>query len=189
MFIFSTLTLGGTHLPEAITLSATKAFPARQCDFVDDRYRNRKGWAARSLYKDQPRLSLELGERLGGGRTGVVYAARLFEIAPSTDSEAEGAIVDSDLCVKIARPNRSRTLAREAWVYDQLTEGSFRGVSVPRCYGFFTATLSPEEMPAGLWDKDPLEDDDPTCDDPLPDDKPPRDQCVDEPPGDRKSVV
>ena len=94
--------LGGTHLPEAITLSATKAFPARQYDFLDDRYRNRKGWAARSPYKDQPCLSLELGERLGGCRTGVVYAANLVEIAPST--EEEGAMVDSELGVKIARP-------------------------------------------------------------------------------------
>ncbi|KAI0716717.1 hypothetical protein C8Q76DRAFT_856140 [Earliella scabrosa] len=151
---------------------------------MGNRYRNRKGWAARTPYKDRPRLSLELGERLGGGRTGVVYAARLVE-TPFTKEE-EGAIFDSELCVKIARPNRSRTLAREAWVYDQLTEGSFQGASVPRCYGFFTATLSPEQLPVGLWERDPLEDDDPTCDDPLPDDKPPRDQCVDEPPGSRE---
>ena len=149
MFLFSSLSLTGTHIPDAITLSATKGFPARQYDFLFDMYRNRKGWNARSPYKNCPRLSLELGERIGGGRTGVVYAARLVE-TPFKE-EKEGAIVDSELCVKIARPNRSRTLAREAWVYDQLTEGSFQGASVPRCYGFFTANSSPAEMPVGLW--------------------------------------
>ena len=176
MFLFSSLTLAGTPLLEAINLSAATAFPARQYDCLQILYRPRTDWCARPPPRNRPHLSLELGECLGSGRTAVVYAARIVEIAPvgSASDCPKPTVEDPELCVKIARPNRSRTLAREAWVYDQLKEGPVQGTCVPRCYGFFSATLSPEELPVGLWEGEPLEKDDPTRDDTLLDDKPHR---------------
>ena len=178
MFLFSSLTLAGTPLSEAINLSAATAFPARQYDCLQILYRPRTDWCARPPPRNRPHLSLELGECLGSGRTAVVYAARIVEIAPggSASDCPKPTVQDPELCVKIARPNRSRTLAREAWVYDQ--HGPLQGVCVPRCYGFFSATLSAEQLPDGLWDPcEELEDDDPTCDDPLPDDDPEDSDC------------
>ena len=36
-----------------------------------------------------------------------------------------------------------RSLAREAWFYEQLSD--LQGISIPRCYGFFASTASQQE--------------------------------------------
>ncbi len=47
-----------------------------------------------------------------------------------------------ELCVKVAKPEYGRTLAREAWFYEQLAvESGCEGVIIPRCFGFFTIPL------------------------------------------------
>ncbi|KAH9930941.1 uncharacterized protein B0H18DRAFT_119547, partial [Fomitopsis serialis] len=125
-------------------------------------------------------LTIELGERIGGGRSAVVYAATVVTATPRED----GAPWTKDpfkleLCVKVARPNRCRSLAREGWMYEQLTENALQGVITPRCYGFFTAELARERAQFPLWSSDDFDldrtpgdrkSDDPTCDDPLLDD-------------------
>ncbi|KAF9474179.1 hypothetical protein BDN70DRAFT_780057, partial [Pholiota conissans] len=47
------------------------------------------------------------------------------------------------LCIKLAKPNFGRTLAREARFYEQLgREQSFEEVVTPRCFDFFTVPLN-----------------------------------------------
>ena len=184
------MTLSGTHIPEPIILSRREAYPARQFDYLADQYVPRPDWAPASLPQRGGHLHLELGERLGRGRSAVVYAARVIPAdsdLPSSNPPLQ------ELCIKIARPNRCRTLAREAWVYEQLTEGSFQGVMTPRCFGLFTASLS-SDQPFPLWSTEDYKyvnasdgaDDDPTRDDTLPDDKPLQAEHINDPPGARE---
>ena len=129
---------------------------------------------------DHTDLSLELGEYIGAGRSAVVYAVNVLATESKSDSNQPVVIMPSpELCIKVARPNRCRTLAREAWIYEQLAEGVHQGVSVPRCYGFFTTELCSDQLPFPLWSNDDfyrgatwddIDSDEPTHDDPLPDD-------------------
>lgn len=123
---------------------------------------------------DRTNLSLELGEFIGGGRSAVVYAVNVLATEPRGESHQS-----LELCIKVARPNHCRTLAREAWMYEQLVEGVHQGVIVPRCYGFFTAELCSDQLPFPLWSGDDyyrgatmedIDSDDLTQDDLLPDD-------------------
>ncbi|KAH9928806.1 uncharacterized protein B0H18DRAFT_1094040 [Fomitopsis serialis] len=175
--MLSTLTLAGDAIPKPIILSRRLDFPSRQRDYDLGEYISRPDWRPSPLPKDG-HLSLYLEECIAGGRSAVVYAAEI-----STAYEA-GTIplsnphpLEQEFCVKIARRNRCRTLAREAWVSEQLrSRGQLQGVIAPRFYGFFTASLSDDQSVFPLWDTDDfrleISDDDPTRDDPLPDDEP-----------------
>ncbi|KAH9842376.1 uncharacterized protein C8Q71DRAFT_691010, partial [Rhodofomes roseus] len=188
--IFSTVTLRGTHLLGPITLSRRESFPSRQFDFTIEECVNRPDWSAVEPPQNSGHLSLELGERIGGGRSAVVYSVKVIPDAPHTDDSR-----NLDLCVKVARPNRCRSLAREAWVYEQLIEGVAQGVITPRSYGFFATELVPEQLPFPLWSGEDYymdapskhwEEDDPTRDDQMHDDCPEAEQCADPPPGARE---
>lgn len=192
MFMFSTLTLTGKHIPGSVTLSRKESFPSRQHHFVDEEYHQRSDWGAAPLPKETGHLSLQLGERMSFGRSAVVYAAKIIrgdEEAQHGASPTTASPRDDELCVKIARPNRCRTLAREAWVYERLSDAKVQGVIAPRYYGFFATTVPSGRKRFPLWNSDDfiletvppfgqnpdVEDpdrDDPTRDDPLPDDGP-----------------
>lgn len=88
-------------------------------------------------------LCLRLEGCIGRGGSAVVYAAK----ATSNDPEGCASPIEAELCVKLAKPHRCRTLAREGWVYEQLAEGTYQGVIVPRCYGFFAADLPHNQFP------------------------------------------
>ncbi|KAH9928836.1 uncharacterized protein B0H18DRAFT_998951 [Fomitopsis serialis] len=115
--MFSTLTLTGSAIPKPVTLPRQKDFPACQFDANPGMYRTRPDWQpSLSPRNDAGHLSLRLGECIGGGRSAVVYDAEIL----TTSTSKEGYIPPSSptpaeqkLCVKIARPNRCRTLARE----------------------------------------------------------------------------
>ncbi|KZT69606.1 hypothetical protein DAEQUDRAFT_738045 [Daedalea quercina L-15889] len=166
--MFSTLTLMGDNIPEAITLSRADDFTSRQFDFRHGAYLSRPDWKP-SLRPKDGHLSLRIGERIAGGRSAVVYSADIVTTSEKGDSPSSKTLPHAqNLCVKIARPNRCRTLAREAWISSPLTPTAF-----------FIADLSPKQITFLPWDsKDfelslPPEDpqDDPTCDDPLLDDE------------------
>ncbi|KAH9842371.1 uncharacterized protein C8Q71DRAFT_801794 [Rhodofomes roseus] len=189
--MFSTLTLRGTNLPGPITLSRRESFPARQYDFKRSKYANRPDWLAVRPPRNSGHLSLELGERIGGGRSAVVYSVKVVPDASRIDESC-----DLDLCIKVARPNRCRSLAREAWILEQLPEDMIQGMSTPRCYGIFAVDLSSGQLPFPLWSGDDYfmdaspghwEKDDPTQDDPLyDDDRPDEARCPGSPPGARE---
>ncbi|KAH9918956.1 uncharacterized protein B0H18DRAFT_1197957 [Fomitopsis serialis] len=125
--VFSTLSLTGENIPEAITLSRPDDFPCRQFDFHRSAYR--PDWKQSTRSQDG-RLSLII-ERIACGRSAVVYSAEIVTTSEKGNIPSSPHPHEQQLCVKIARPNRCRTLAREAWIYDQLTLGQLQGVIAP----------------------------------------------------------
>ncbi|KZV85873.1 hypothetical protein EXIGLDRAFT_775141 [Exidia glandulosa HHB12029] len=75
-------------------------------------------------------LSLKLWDFIGDGRSGIVFEAE--QVAPDGDASK---FVFPPLVVKVVRPGRCMSLAREAWFYDHLE--CLQGVVLPRCYGWF----------------------------------------------------
>ncbi|KIY44201.1 hypothetical protein FISHEDRAFT_78114 [Fistulina hepatica ATCC 64428] len=91
-------------------------------------------WPAASLPETDRVLEPELGKSLGHGRMGFAYVARVVRIRARPD----GKLVDPpsgfpiELCIEFANPLHSRSMAREAWFYEQLPEetgSSFLAVS------------------------------------------------------------
>lgn len=93
-----------------------------------------ESWAPLSLPKDGAHLELELTGSISEGRIGLAYSAQVLRNTPDLDLP--------DLCIKSVKPKYGRTLAREAWFYEQLArEPGCEGVVTPRCFGFFTVPL------------------------------------------------
>ncbi|KZV94573.1 hypothetical protein EXIGLDRAFT_505369 [Exidia glandulosa HHB12029] len=91
---------------------------------------------------DNLHVSVSLGQRLGAGRCGIVYAL--------DDVHVSGAsALLPPLVAKIAWRHRAMELVREAWVYDELEY--IQGVAVARCFGLFTLSL-PASQTCTLWD-------------------------------------
>lgn len=89
--------------------------------------------------------------RLNYGRIGQVFAAKVTSISSnSTSSNDPSRYNFPPMCLKIVCPNRSRSLAREAWFYEQLDAQGRQGVLTPRCFGFFEADVSGLGLP--LWE-------------------------------------
>ena len=128
-----------------LTLSRSESFPARRFSLKRFTYVAREDRGAAPVPQDCGHLVLELGEVLGAGRTGVVYAVNVIE----AQSDVGRLNAGQELCVKIARPNRCRTLAREAWVYEQLEKTHCAGSVALWCFGFFSAELSSDELEDG----------------------------------------
>ncbi|KAH9843533.1 uncharacterized protein C8Q71DRAFT_3090 [Rhodofomes roseus] len=178
--MFSTLTLMGDDLPQAITLSRAGDFPACQYHSAHSTYRVRLDWEPSPRPKDGS-LTLKLGKRIGDGRSAVVYAAEVLTTSDEHNVLRHNLLPPEEtLCVKIARPNRCRTLARESWVYDQIyRRGHMQGIIAPHTYGFFTADLSSQQLTFPLWSSQDFtlehhpagSQDDSTRDDRLPDDE------------------
>ncbi|EGO22370.1 hypothetical protein SERLADRAFT_440390 [Serpula lacrymans var. lacrymans S7.9] len=79
-------------------------------------------------------LEIELTGSISEGRIGLAYSARVIHNTADLDLP--------DLCIKLVKPKYGRTLAREAWFYEQLArEPGYEGVVTPRCFGFFTVPL------------------------------------------------
>jgi hypothetical protein len=82
---------------------------------------------------------------LGYGLTSFVYPLDVIDIYPSNVPSGKWSAFPKDpilkslpkLCIKMAQPTHSRSLAREAWFYEQFDKASLTGIAVPRCYGLF----------------------------------------------------
>ncbi|RDB25554.1 hypothetical protein Hypma_006386 [Hypsizygus marmoreus] len=156
LLAFSSLTIHGLasregkHVP--FVLHRSISFPSRRftavgpvpCDEME-------GWDAMPLPVGKPHLELELGRCLGNGRIGFVYVARVIAVldkpggAPITDLPVE---LSTELVLKFVRPTNCRSLARESWFYERLSEAEgFQGAVVPLCYGFFTASTTSMHPP------------------------------------------
>ncbi|KAG2008037.1 protein kinase subdomain-containing protein PKL/ccin3 [Coprinopsis cinerea AmutBmut pab1-1] len=83
-------------------------------------------------------LELRLVRRISEGRIGVTYVAEVVSATRKcTDVRST---LPPTLCLKFAKPEFSRSLAREAWFYEQLD--SLQGISVPISFGFFASTAA-----------------------------------------------
>jgi hypothetical protein len=147
--MFSTLIIRdcglNAHQPAIVSLKATPSFPACARDYViDHQVPVPDSWAAKDISTADGCLELSLLERIAEGRIGVTYSARV--IAATTES---GSGVTSTLpevvCLKFAKKQHCRSLAREAWFYEQLAE--VQGISIAHCYGYFSSTFSKQEQP------------------------------------------
>ncbi|KAI0060225.1 hypothetical protein BV25DRAFT_1917849 [Artomyces pyxidatus] len=87
----------------------------------------------------------------GDGRAGIVFELDNVQL----DGATADPVSVPRLVVKIARPNRLASLAREAWFYDEME--CLQGSAIARCYGWFEMQLSPgQTVPA--WKAHPTED-------------------------------
>ncbi|EIW83341.1 hypothetical protein CONPUDRAFT_102074 [Coniophora puteana RWD-64-598 SS2] len=174
--MFSTLTLTGINNISSITMNRGEDFPPHQFDLVTGSYVSMGKWGSSQGPQGAGHLSLRLGKRISGGGGGVVYEAEIltFGTKESGVAPSHPLPLDQKLCIKVARPNRCRTLAREAWMYRKL--GGLRGVISPQFYGLFTASLSETQAPfPPEEDLVRLKNDDLTQDEFLPDDDGPID--------------
>ncbi|KAK0452650.1 hypothetical protein EV421DRAFT_1770324 [Armillaria borealis] len=120
--------------PAEITLSRSQSFPAPRLVRKYVPVPRIESWAPLSLPKNGAHLELELTSSISEGRVGLAYSARV--ISNTADSDLP------DLCIKLVKPKYGRTLAREAWFYEQLArEPGYEGAVTPRCFGFFTVPL------------------------------------------------
>ncbi|KAI0070830.1 hypothetical protein K474DRAFT_1712988 [Panus rudis PR-1116 ss-1] len=88
-------------------------------------------------------IELRLSEYLGRGRTGHVYEAQVIGVSSGIDIPTSPPDFPlPPLCIKLAEPNRLRSVAREAWFYEKLDTAGLQGTVVPRAFGFFTAQCS-----------------------------------------------
>lgn len=101
-------------------------------------------------------LQLSLGGKVGNGRVGLVHdISPLSLLDPSTDSSTAPGL--PPLVVKIARRDGVAYMAREAWFYDEME--SLQGICIPRCYGWFEATLPSEVHCVTAWEGVPPDPD------------------------------
>lgn len=91
-------------------------------------------------------LQLQLGDLVGFGRDSHVYDVKILNITDgsddgsnSQDAQPQIDLELPDLCIKLVEPDKPRSLAREAWFYEQFDKMGLQGVATPRNYGLFTA--------------------------------------------------
>lgn len=81
-------------------------------------------------------IQSDLGSFIAKGGSGIVYEIN----TPATVHDARGRKINiPPLVCKFAGRVRKKALGREAWVYDELQ--TIHGVTIPRCFGLFEATL------------------------------------------------
>ena len=142
--MFSTLTIRGCALsasraPITVSLKATSSFPACAYDYIEDPHPVPDSWAARGVSTPQGTLKVSLLERISEGRMGVTYSAHVISATDDDGSDITKTLPES-VCLKFTKPQYCRSLAREAWFYEQLDE--CQGISVARCHGFFSSAFS-----------------------------------------------
>lgn len=98
-----------------------------------------KTWASQPVVSDDSQLVISLDKLIGEGRIGMAYTARVEAATDASGADISSSL-PSEVCIKVAKPTFARSLAREAWFYEQL--GERQGTSTARCYGFFTTCLS-----------------------------------------------
>ncbi|KAG5640787.1 hypothetical protein DXG03_007192 [Asterophora parasitica] len=142
-FAFSTITIhdcvleNGDSVP--VVVEASPSFPARRYtdDYTDPPPPTVKTWAARPILLDGSSLDVSLMGLIGEGRIGMTYSARINSARDATGLDVTDS-VPQEICLKFAKPPYVRSLAREAWFYEQLHK--WQGISTAKCFGFFSAT-------------------------------------------------
>ncbi|KAJ4000116.1 hypothetical protein F5050DRAFT_1733827 [Lentinula boryana] len=158
--LFSSVTLHGiTSLDNgddcSITLTREESFPAKRYS-ADEEGRAPVGeqqWDAVSPPVDGLHADLQITDQLGEGRMGQVFAARLVSLKKSIHGETlpdDYISLPSQFCIKLAKPEYIRSLAREAWFYEQLSKEGYLGAVTPVCFGFFACRL-PNNVQLRSW--------------------------------------
>ncbi|KAF5317696.1 hypothetical protein D9619_012646 [Psilocybe cf. subviscida] len=131
---------GATLKP--LLLDITPSYPA-PAYYPAEQARHVPGsWARQNRPTVEGNLGITLLHRISEGRIGVVYLARV-EKALRDGIDITSSLPET-LCVKFAKQHHCRSLAREAWFYEQLHQ--WHGISVPSYYGFYTSTASEQGL-------------------------------------------
>ncbi len=88
-------------------------------------------------------LELRLGDVLGQNDRNIVYAVKV------TNADKIPCYVPP-LVIKVARLFKGRNLSEEAGMYQDLV--CLQGSIIPRCYGYFSATVDQTQMTILPWD-------------------------------------
>ncbi|KAG2009565.1 protein kinase subdomain-containing protein PKL/ccin3 [Coprinopsis cinerea AmutBmut pab1-1] len=132
--------------PISVTLRASPSFPCAVWFQQDWQQPVPATWVAKEISGFDGTLEVKLVERISEGRIGVAYIAQVLSATQQgTDIQAT---IPPTLCLKFAKPEFSRSLARlgDAWFYEQME--SLQGISVPTCFGFFASTAEDLEKRA-----------------------------------------
>ncbi|EAU85077.1 protein kinase subdomain-containing protein PKL/ccin3 [Coprinopsis cinerea okayama7 len=140
--MFSTLVIHdcGTVDGELITvtLKASPSFPGAVWYQEDWDQPVPATWGPKDVSAFDETLELRLVGRISEGRIGVAYIAKV--VSATRNGADVRTTLPPTLCLKFAKPEFSRSLAREAWVYEQLE--SLQGTSVPSSFGFYASTAA-----------------------------------------------
>ncbi|KAF9075566.1 hypothetical protein BDP27DRAFT_1315283 [Rhodocollybia butyracea] len=142
---FSSLSIHGISTSgRALNMTRAESFPANRTSCIEEECSTEKeGWDALPLPEGKSHLEIEIiGEQLGHGRISATYAARLHQILNRPGGSplpCSSPGLPQEFCIKVAKPQFFRSLAREAWFYEQLA--GLQGSVTPRCFGFFVAPL------------------------------------------------
>ncbi|KIM48547.1 hypothetical protein M413DRAFT_404837 [Hebeloma cylindrosporum] len=159
--MFSTLIIQGcalsaSQVPITVSLKSTPSFPACAYDYVERPEPVPDSWAARAVSPAKGTLEVSLLERISRGRIGIAYSARVISATTDDGSNVTNTLPEA-ICLKFAKLPYSRSLAREAWFYEQLAD--CQDISVAHCYGFFSSTFSEQnDTPYSLQPWCALED-------------------------------
>ncbi|EAU81071.1 protein kinase subdomain-containing protein PKL/ccin3 [Coprinopsis cinerea okayama7 len=121
----------------AITLKVSPSYPSAIW------FREHRGepapesWNSKDVSNAEGTLELTLLDRIREGRVGVTYTAKVVA-AMRSDVDVRPTLPET-VCLKFAKQEFSRGLAREAWFYEQIEP--LQGVSVPIFYGFFSSPM------------------------------------------------
>ncbi|KAE9402578.1 hypothetical protein BT96DRAFT_937055 [Gymnopus androsaceus JB14] len=155
---FSSVTLRGLassssgrdSCSEPLTLVRNQSFPAKRYIWCTEECPTETDskWDSLPLSVGKAHADFELLERLGEGRISITYAARLICLRQGPGGKILSLSslpcpFPDEFCVKLAKAEFIRSLAREARFYEQIakTDGC-QGIITPICFGFFTTSLS-----------------------------------------------
>lgn len=129
----------GSSIP--FTLQASESFPSLRLG-REPRRRADTTWGALIPPATGGHLDVTLeSSPIGEGRIGLAYSARVNAATDADGNDISGNM-PIEVCLKIAKPMHCRSLAREAWFYEQLRES--QGVATAKCHGFFTIPVTTE---------------------------------------------
>ena len=111
------VTITGLGPTPSATVPRALCFPALRISTRPYSCPNLPGWAPNPIPIGGSNLHLELLDLISMGASSVVYSARVLQ-----DGLTRAHNVPDEVCIKIAKPSRCRSLARDAWFYEQLAK-------------------------------------------------------------------
>ncbi|KAH6903227.1 hypothetical protein BKA70DRAFT_1514958 [Coprinopsis sp. MPI-PUGE-AT-0042] len=125
----------------SLVLKPSASFPAAPYRVEDKGKPLPPSWDAKDISSAEGHLELRLLERLAEGRIGTVYSAAV--VAATRGGIDITSTLPPKLCLKFAKKQFCRSLARDAWFYEQLQD--LQGAAIAHSYGFYTSTLKEQE--------------------------------------------
>jgi hypothetical protein len=135
---FATVVIHTSHAGQPLVLKASVSFPAVPYRIQDKDKPLPPSWNAKDSSSAEGHLELRLFERLGEGRISTVYSATVLSARQGGGIDITSSLPQK-LCLKFAKKEFCRSLARDAWFYEQLHH--LQGVAIARSYGFYGSTV------------------------------------------------